>query len=550
MKHVHRLAFCALLGASLASCETAPVLSGGDIYEDVPPEMPTSYVGKTKNLPIYQILVYSFADGNGDGIGDFQGIIDRLDYLKSLNVGYLWLSPIHPSPTYHHYDVKDYYAIDETYGGLDGFKALIAAAKEKGIGIVMDMVFNHASKESQWFQDACNSYSNHVKDGTLEAMKADPNDVGNDFVLSNVREEVSGQRHSINWNNVGLYYEGNFSSQMPEFNLKSPSVKKKQAAILKHYLDLGVAGFRFDGCRYFMLSNAQDSVAYLDELAAEARKLKSDVLLVGEWWDGFSQSTLDQVTSTMPLFNFPTCSGAGMRAGMVNYAYQRREPYSFASRVYENQKTTLNKSGGLNHPVYFLNNHDMNRYAPKDSEDLVKLTAASYLLTPGTPTIYYGEEILLKGTRGGEGTDAARRLPMQWIGDASKDTLRPTKIYDGVKEPKDQVTVGALEEIEREGSITNYYKKVLQFRADHPEIGYGIHLTYGRDSEKLSMNRIVVDGNTKGYLVHNMSNEPQMTAIMPEGLELDTSISLGKDYYQGCRLQLSPYSTVYLEVKD
>ena len=535
-----------LLSGLLASCGGGEESSESEdlSYEDSAPSLSVPYSGKCENKPVYEILVYSFADSNGDGIGDFQGIIDHLDYLASLNVGYLWLSPLHPSGTYHHYDVEDYYDIETTYGGMAGFESLIEAAKNKGIGIVMDMVFNHASIESNWFKESYESYFSHKRSGTLDEMRADPSDIGNDFRFIEDPASSGTKCENIQKDGITVFYEANFDRRMPEFDLSSAVVIKKQQEILKFYLDKGVAGFRFDGCRYFFQESLQKSVGYMDEMANYCRSIKEDVFLVGEYWDGVGQSIYSQATSKMPIFNFPV-SAAANTIGSPMYSIRSGLGYPFAQTAYKAQKDALTKSDGLVYPVYFLNNHDVDRYSATKLDE-AKAVAAGYLLTPGTPTMYYGEEIMLKGKRlSSDGTDARRRLPMRWT--STGDTYR-CQTFDGVSEPENQVTTGALEEIDKEGSLAHYYKKVLAFRAEHAEIRNGQFATFGDDRDDLAINRVVYQGKTAGFLIHNFDYDEHSSLVrLPEGLIPDTTLSLGTDTYENGVATVSPFSTLYLK---
>ena len=143
----------------LCSCEPEGREEGGGGLSGTLTADPIEWDG-TKNAEItYQLLVYSFADSDGDGIGDFQGIIDKLDYLDSLGATALWLSPIHPAASYHGYDVKDYAAVNPDYGTLEDFRALVAAAHERDIKIYIDYVLNHSSKDHPWFLDANGSWT-------------------------------------------------------------------------------------------------------------------------------------------------------------------------------------------------------------------------------------------------------------------------------------------------------------------------------------------------------------------------------------------------------
>lgn len=169
----------------------------------------------------YEIFVYSFADGNGDRIGDFIGLKEKLPYLQSLHVDGIWLMPIHPSPSYHKYDVTDYCAIDPQYGTLADFQAFLAAAHEAGIKVILDLVVNHTSSEHPWFQAARAS-----ADSPYRAY----------YNFSDT------PKTGYNALPDGTYFESRFVSTMPDLNLDNPQVRAEIEEIMRFWLEMGVVG--------------------------------------------------------------------------------------------------------------------------------------------------------------------------------------------------------------------------------------------------------------------------------------------------------------------
>ena len=186
----------------------------------------------------YEIFVRSFYDSDGNGIGDFTGIKEKLPYLQDLGVKTLWLMPIHESPTYHGYDVIDYYGVNSDYGTMQEFEEMVSSAKEHNIDIMIDMVFNHSSTQNQWFIDSYNDYKNN---NTSKGSKADW------YCWSD--KGKSG--YTYYKNDLNSYYECRFDSSMPDFNTENEEVRAEFIKILKHWIDKGVKGFRFDAVKYF-----------------------------------------------------------------------------------------------------------------------------------------------------------------------------------------------------------------------------------------------------------------------------------------------------------
>ena len=484
----------------------------------------------------YQIFPYSFADSNGDGIGDLNGITAHLDYLQELGVTRVWLTPIFASPTYHKYDVKDYYTIDPSFGDLSDFQAMIAAGKSHGISFILDMTFNHCSLQNPWFLQA-------VEDCANENTAADS--MADEFAISLDSSQVKNTKASLlSQDGVRVYYECNFDTAMPEFNLASTKTIAKQQAIMAYWLNEGAAGFRFDGVYYYFYGDDPKSLAYCQTLYREAHSLKDDVYLVGEYWNGGTASLNDMAQSQMTFFDFPN-SQAGV--GGALYSIRTGLAKSFSANVASNEAAFLKKSQGKALPSYFISNHDMDRwgsFASSSDKGLrqAKCAAAATLLTPGTPFMYYGEEIGLKGN----GNDPNRRLPMQWLSNKSSDTARcayPTGAYFA---ESDQVSWGASEKIKEAGSLTAFYAQVLALRKAHPILASGIYNSLSKADSPVSLLEISLAGQT-AYLATNFDSSTA-TLNVPSGLSLAASLDVGGvSSLSGSLLSLTGYSTVFLQ---
>ena len=201
--------------------------------------------GWWNNVVFYEIFVRSFKDSNGDGIGDFRGIIEKLDYLNDgdpetntdLGISGIWLMPIFPSPSYHGYDVTDYQAVNPDYGTLQDFQDLVEACHERGIRVIIDFVVNHTSSEHPWFLSA--------KDKASEYR--------NWYVWSDVMPSQKGPWGQNAWyQSNGSFYYAPFWSGMPDLNYKEPKVTEAMYDATKFWLDMGVDGFRVDAARYLV----------------------------------------------------------------------------------------------------------------------------------------------------------------------------------------------------------------------------------------------------------------------------------------------------------
>ena len=433
----------------------------------------TDYVTSDNNRVMYEIFVNSFSDSDGDGRGDIRGIINRIDYLndgdpdsgKSLGVEGLWLTPIFKSASSHKYDVTDFYQIDPLFGTEEDLWELVELCHERNMIVILDLPINHTAVSNKMFQ---NFVSAHQKNET-------ENKYYNYYSWIKSGEPASfGRTYTMILGSEDCY-ECNFSTSMPELNFDCDDVRKEVVSIAKHYLDLGVDGFRFDAAKYVYFGDNAKSVEFWTWYIAELKKIKSDVYTVAEVWD--NDSVVSMYYPVLDCFDF---TGSGV-SGVISATAKGGDVTRYTKYVQSFIKTNAgSRTSALYMP--FITNHDMDRAAgflTVASKDAY-MAASIYLLTPGSPFIYYGEEIGLKGTRGGENTDANRRLAMFWGDD---DTI--TNMSDSTY-PISKQTNGSVEDQKGDGdSLLSHYKKVIQIRKANPEIARGTYTSLAITNSEL-----------------------------------------------------------------
>ncbi|MBQ3356598.1 MAG: hypothetical protein IJG45_05720 [Oscillospiraceae bacterium] len=409
----------------------------------------------------YEIFVGSFSDSDGDGVGDLKGILNRMDYLNdgdpasglSLGVEGLWLSPVFKSRSYHKYDVNDYYEIDPSFGTTEDLQALVEACHSRNVKLILDLPINHTGQLHQWFGNFTRAHR--------EGNTSDP---WYDFYCYyREGESAPAGRRFAPLSGTGDWYECNFSDDMPELNFDSQAVRQAVLDVAKYYLDLGVDGFRFDAAKYIYFGENRRSADFWQWYIGELKQLNPEIYTVAEVWD--SDAVTDAYYPALNCFNFTTSQTGGLIAetakkGNVNF-------YTSYVDQYLDEIHALNPDAMI---VPFIANHDTDRAAGylTVASWQMQMAANLYILSSGSPFLYYGEELGMRGSRGGSNTDANRRLAMLW-GDG--DTVRDPagSDYDASNQ-----TTATVESLKGDGSsILSYYKKLLMIRAANPEIARG-----------------------------------------------------------------------------
>ncbi len=476
----------------------------------------------------YEIFVRSFYDHDGDGTGDLLGVKDKLPYLKDLGVKTLWLLPIHESPSYHGYDVADYYSVNPDYGTMDDFDALVESAENYGIDIMIDMVLNHTSNQNPWFTQ---SYQDYVNNVTGESSKQD---------WYNWSETSLDKYHYRG----GVYYEGQFDQSMPDLNLDCESLRSEIENVIRFWVnDHGVKGFRLDAVKYFYLGNVAKNQEFLNFLMESARKYDTNFYMVGEDWETDAITLNYYESEVQSFFRFDGCPN------IVNGAKGYCKASNFVDDLvaFEKRVKDRNPNG---YTSYFLSNHDKDRVKFSTLED-AKLAASLELLLPGDTWIYYGEEIQLWGVRGsGDNNDVKRRLPMIW---SKTEKAGECKFPDKTRPDLanyTQVEEGAYDNLATPRSLTNHYKKVANARNGYPCFKHGLatSLMDGIDNESDQVVAYqVADGNDCVKVYTNLSNETQIITVTGTKILEDIDTMAIKSTLDGNKLTLAPYSTVLMD---
>ena len=399
-----------------------------------------------------QIYVRAYQDSDGDGKGDLKGLIQRLDYLQGLGVKGLWLLPITESSDRDHgYAVKNYRAIEVDYGTLADFNLLLSEAHKRGMGVILDFVINHSSNQHPLFLNSSSSSKNTQR---------------NYFVWQNPKPvgwQVYGQDpwYASNWAN-GFYFAG-FSPTMPDFNLRSSEVETFHHDNLRFWLNKGVDGFRFDA-----VGNLIENGPSAWEVQAENHVVMSKV-----------RQTIQQYSQRFMVCEAPANSNAFAQADSCGSAFAFDLSGSVvgaakgdAAAIQKLANYYKTRSANL---APFVSNHD--RFAGDRLWNQVqgnlaqyKLAAASYLLLPGTPFIYYGEEIGMASASTLSG-DAALRTPMSWTTDAKGfSTATPFRSLSA-----NVSSQNVAQQLSDSTSLYQHYKQLLALRNTHTALRSGTY---------------------------------------------------------------------------
>ena len=405
----------------------------------------------------YEVFIRSFYDSNGDGIGDLNGLIQKLDYIndgnpaskRSLGASCIWLMPVAASPSYHGYDVSDYYRVEPAYGTNADFRRLVAEAHRRGIKVLVDMVLNHSSSQHPYFQaalrDTTSPYRSWYRFSPTPLGKGPWGAEG--WHRSPVRDE---------------YYWGVFSPSMPDLNYDSPAVREEAKKIATFWLrDMGVDGFRLDAVPYLAeegtcMIGCPGTHAFLHEYAEHIRSVKPDAYTVGEAWGNVDAQLPyypDQLTS---YFTFEIADSL--------LAAVRRGSAGGMLAGYLRLQDTL--------PAYrwspFLSNHDGTRSMTVLGGDVAraKLAATLLLTLPGLPFVYYGEEIGMTGDK----PDPRLRTPMQWSPHSGVGFTTGTP-WEAAR--PDSLTANVAVQDADSGSLLNLYRRLIHLRTWNSALATG-----------------------------------------------------------------------------
>ncbi len=497
-----------------------------------------------KDAIIYELHIKAFADGNADGVGDFNGLIERLDYLKELGVTAIWLLPFYPSPQRDGgYDISDYYSINPAYGTMEELKAFMSMAHELGLRVITELVINHTSDQHPWFQ---------------RARKAPPGSKErNYYVWSDTPEKYKDVRiifqdfENSNWTWDPLaeaYYWHRFYSHQPDLNYDSPEVQREIFRIIDFWIDIGVDGFRLDAIPYLFerddtnCENLPETHAFLKKLRAHVDSKKEGVLLLAEanMWPEDSAAYFGDGDECQMNYHFPIMPRMFMSIKM-------EDRYPIIDIIDQTPEIPENCQWGI-----FLRNHDeltlemvtdeerdymyraynkdalsrinlgiRHRLAPLLDNNRLKIELMNCLLfsLPGTPVIYYGDEIGM-GDNVHLGDRDGVRTPMQWDLDrnAGFSNAHPHSLYlPLINDPEyHHATVNVEVQQNNPSSLLWWMRRIISIRKRYQAFGRGdIQFLSPENSKVLAFTRTYQEEHL--LVVANLSRHSQVVDLeLPE----------------------------------
>jgi alpha-amylase len=408
----------------------------------------------------YEVFVRSFADSNGDGIGDLAGLTSKLDYLNDgnpattadLGITGIWLMPIASSPSYHGYDVTDYMAVEPDYGDRAAMKAFLDAAHQRGIEVIVDLVINHTSSQHPWFKDALKGGPHHDW-----------------YIWSDTDPHWPSVAGGNPWHlaSNGKYFYGAFWEGMPDLNLRNPEVTAEIDRIADFWLDdVGVDGFRIDAAKHLIEDdgphqiNTPETLAWLAGFNQHVHASHPDALVVGEVWDIGPIAGRYVPDSLDMTFNFDLADAVGT-------ALRVDDASPLDSALSQSLTSWPSSRFGS-----FLTNHDQERIMSELAGDVAaaKVAAFTLLTEPGEPFVYYGEELGMTGRK----PDERLRAPMQWAPDGPAAGFSSSDPWEALADGW-QIANAATETADQ-GSLLSTYRGLISLRASHDVLANGATL--------------------------------------------------------------------------
>jgi trehalose synthase len=505
-----------------------------------------------KNAVIYCLDVETFLDWDGDGVGDIRGLTERVDYLAGIGVSCLWLMPFQPSPNRDDgYDIVDYYGVDPRLGSLGDFVTLIRTAKDRGMRVIIDMVVNHTSDKHPWFREARSSPDNRFRD--FYVWRDRPTRTSKASIVFPDAED------SI-WafdDKAGQWYLHHFYSHQPDLNIGNEQVREEIAKIAGFWLELGVDGFRVDAVPFLIDTSEVPDVnldphEILKHLRSFISRRRGDGVLLGEvnlppeqLIDFFGGEDADEVQL---LFNFPL-----MEAIWLSFARQDAEPVAQALRE------TIEVSEDCQY-ANFLRNHDeltLDKLSDEERQEVfdafgpdpdmqlfgrglrrrlpsmfdgdpqrIRMAYSLLFSLPGTPVLFYGEEIGMGENLEIEGRMSVR-TPMQWSDEENGgfSKARPSRLRRPVVDGRfGPLAVNVAAQRRDPESLLSWVERLIRRRRETPELGWGTWNVVRTNVPSVLAHRCDWEGRTV-VAAHNFGDQPCVVRLqlgdVPEEGRLD-----------------------------
>jgi len=521
-----------------------------------------------KNAVVYCLDVEMFYDADGDGCGDLLGLTERVDYLAGLGVSVLWLMPFYPSPNRDDgYDITDFYAVDPALGTLGDFAELVRTCRDRGIRVIVDFVMNHTSDQHPWFQAARSSPDSPYRDFYVWVDEKPPEKPG---------DLVFPDQETSNWafdRKAGQYYQHRFYKHQPDLNLANPAVRDELAQVMGFWLQQGLSGFRVDAVPFLIEGALEDPHQILRDLRAYVNRRCGEAVLLGEvnlppkdvrtFLGDEDGDELHMVLDFIGNQAFYLSLARGLSAPLADALRSYPEvPWaaSLGRFVRNHDELSLDKLSDEEREEVFarfgpdeslqLYGRGLRRRLPTMFDGDERALRMAYSLAfslPGTPILFYGEEIGMAENPAIEGRYAVR-APMQWAADGGftlpgVEPRRP--MVEGAFGPE---RVNVTDQRRDPGSLLNWFERLIRRRRESPELGFGALTVLDVDAESVFAHRVDWEDATV-VCVHELSGKPATVTLPVEDGE--ALVDLFGD--QSCdalpaTLQLEPYAALWFRV--
>lgn len=558
--------------SSAASSASSEVSSAPDIDQNLPSyekiDRMANYKDDDNYRDYYHIFVHSFADSNGDGIGDLNGITAKLDYLRkkgaphaagSLGINGIYLSPIQPSSSYHKYSIDDYEAVDSTFGSLADFDKLIKEAHDRGIKVIMDLVLNHSSDYHPLFRKAWkaliyDSTCDEKGRPTQEAIAKTPEIDYFRFIQGGYSFDNYSNRIFAGpgkWN-----YEG-FASEMPDWNLDNQTVRSLHQEYMKFWLDRGVDGFRLDAVQslYGEVSiDLNKNYEYINFINKTVKDLNPQAYIVAEGpWSLAGSLSYMTNTSIDSYFNFNT-SEMSIASSYGPYLNHLRYDSGLSSTDLKNfyKMSGFESANALGHlDAYFNSNHDIGRIANQfmfaDTARLAQLKfhLGFQNLFKGNYFMYYGDEMGLMGVKKGD-DDMYCRSPFRW-----GDSYTTAELEGGLNAASEKYFPTLDKQLIDSSSLFNFCRQLMKIKDYHPEILRGEGTIKTDLTEKKILNIEKTYNSVSLSCLINYSSQEATTSLeeaVCQG-QIVNCLSTDGTYAElsGANLKLPPLSITFIQ---
>lgn len=525
-----------------------------------------------KNAVVYCLDVETFFDGNGDGCGDLIGLAERIDYLAGMGVTCLWLMPFYPSKQRDDgYDVTDFYGVDGRLGTPGDFVELIRTARDRGIRVIADIVVNHTSDQHPWFQLARSDRESPYHDFYVWSDERPPDPPGG---------VVFPDQEDSNWaldEEAQRWYFHRFYSHQPDLNVANPHVRDELAQILGYWLQQGLAGFRVDAVPFLIeeVGLPDESIGDPHELMRDLRRYvnrrRGDAMLLGEvnlppdeLRPYFGDEDGDELRMA---FNFPVNQAMYLSLARGDASPLRKvletlpeipEDCQWANFVRNHDELTLDKLSDEERSEVFeafgpreehqLFGRGLRRRLPTmvdDDQRMIRMIYSLAFSLPGTPVLFYGEEIGMAENLDIEGRMSVRS-PMQWSHDAhagfttADEPCRP--VVDSDRWGPDQINVGRQRR--EDGSLLNWMERLIRRRRESPEFGWGESTVLDVGDKRVLAHRCDWNDNTV-VAVHSFGSEPTSASVplgdVEAAVDLFADEELQPDGDGAIKVDLQPY---------